>query len=119
MYIKIVRHLEDEEGVSSSRGSLEEKVVPSENHIFECCEARYKKVAVAGIAEFHERMKHIESVRIVIEVPVEGPFEFVQVQTFLRDENDELYASDALIAKECTVYFMNNDGKTIDRMICC
>ena len=117
MYVKIVRHLENEQGVSSSRGSLEAKVVPSEHHIFECWEARYRKVAVNNISEFNERMKYIESVRIVISVPEEGPFEFIQVQMFMK-EDDLKYAGETLIARDCMLYLMNNEGKTIDSIVC-
>ena len=118
MYVKIVEHLEDEKRVSSSRGSLEDKIVPSEHHMFECLEAIYRKVTVDDIAEFHERMVHIETVRIIISVPENtGPFEFVQCKTVIR-EGGERILNETLIARNCILYLMNNEGKTIDRMIC-
>ena len=118
MYIKIVRHLEDEQGVSSSRGSLEEKVVPTEHHIFECLEARYKKVTVNSTSEFHERMNKIETARIVTPIPEKNsPFEFIQIKTIIK-ENDEKFIDETLVGRVCTLFIMNNEGKTIDRMIC-
>ena len=117
MYVKIVEHLEDEKGVSSRRGSLEDKVVPSEHHMFECLEARYRKVSVDNIAEFRERMQHIETVRIIISVPEEGPFEFVQIKKLVK-EDDEKFVDETLIARNCMLYLMNNEGKTIDSMVC-
>ena len=117
MYVKIVEHLEDEKGVSSSRGSLEEKVVPSEHHMFECLEATYRKVTVDSITEFYERMVHIETVRVIISVPEKGPFEFVQCKTVIR-EGGERILNETLIARNCILYLMNNDGKTIDSMVC-
>lgn len=122
MYVKIVRHLEDEQGVSSSRGSLEGKVVPSEHHIFECLEARYKKVTVNNVSEFHERMRYIESVRIIISLPEEGSFEFIQVIITIK-ENGAAKAivgatQEALIGRDCTLFLMNDEGKTIDSLIC-
>lgn len=133
MYVKIVRHLEDEKGVSNSGGSSGAKVVPSEHHIFECLEACYRKVAVDNMSEFNERMRSIETVRIVTPMPDEpektavdvlsgkveedNPFEFVQCRTILKEEGDK-FIDETLIAKDCTLYLMNNEGKTIDRMIC-
>ena len=118
MYIKIVRHLEDEQGVSSSKGSLEEKVVPSEHHIFECWEAEYRKVSVSSISEFHELMNKIETARIVTPIAEkDSPFEFIQVRT-INVEGDDKYVDETLIGRDCTLFIMNNEGKTIDRMIC-
>ncbi len=120
MYVKIVRHLEDEQGVSSNKGSLEEKVVPSEHHIFECLEARYRKVAVNNISEFTERMNRIETVRIVTPMPEKDDFfefEFVQVKTVIK-ENEVKFVNETLIGRNCTLFIMNNEGKTIDSMVC-
>lgn len=117
MYVKIVEHLEDERGVSSKRGSLEEKVVPSEHHMFECLEARYRKVSVNNISEFNERMKYIETVRIIVFAPEEGPFEFIQLQMFMK-EDDPKNAGETLIARNCALFLMNNEGKTIDSIVC-
>ena len=125
MHVKIVRHLEDEQGVSSSRGSLEEKVVPSEHHLFECYEACYKKVSVKNTSEFHERMSRIEVVRTITEIALaemggkepDGPFEFIQIKVIVK-EDDEKFVDETLIARNCILYLMNNEGKTIDSMVC-
>ena len=118
MYIKIVRHLEDEKGVSSSRGDLGAKVVPSEHHIFECLEARYRKVTVGNTSEFHERMRPIETVRIITLMPeTNSPFEFIQIKTIIK-EDDEKFVNETLVARDCVLFLMNNDGKTIDSIVC-
>lgn len=135
MYVKIVRRLEDEKGVSSSGGSLEEKVVPSEHHIFECLEACYRKVTVNKMSEFNGRMREVETVRIVTPMPSvdepaygaadvlsgkveeDSPFEFIQCRTVLKEE-DGRFVNETLIARDCTFYIMNNEGKTIDRITC-
>ena len=120
MYIKIVRHLENEEGVSSSRGgSLKDKVVPTEHHMFECLEALYRKVTVNNISGLHERMNDVESVRVVTPMPDENypsPFEFIQIQ--IIKEDDDMFVHETLIGRECTLFIMNNEGKTIDSMVC-
>jgi len=125
MYIKIVRHLQDEKGVSNSRGSLMDKVVPSNHHIFESLEAEYKKVTVSNIAEFQKRMGEIETVRVVTPMPEhdmtneleDTSFEFIQARLTIK-EDDEKFIDETLIAKDCCLYIMNNEGRTIDRMSC-
>jgi len=116
MYIKIVRHL-DEEGVSDSRGSLEEKVVPSLHHMFECSETEYRKVTVDCMATFHKRMQDIETVRVVTPMPDEdNTFEYLQVKMYHGEGDDDWVGT--LVGRDCTLYIMNDEGKTIDRMIC-
>ena len=126
MYIKIVRHLQDEKSVSNSRGSLMDKVVPSNHHIFESLEAEYKKVTVSNIAEFQKRMGEIETVRIVTPIPdhdiindelEDSSFEFIQARLTTK-EDDEKFIDETLVGKDCTLYIMNNEGRTIDRMGC-
>jgi hypothetical protein len=120
MYIKIVRHLENERGVSSSKGNLEEKVVPSDHRIFECLEVQYRKVTVKNMAEFHEQMKVNESVRIitpVIDKDMDDEFEFIQIKPVVK-RNEVTVIEDTLICRDCGLYIMNDEGKTIDRMIC-
>ncbi len=129
MYVKIVRHLEDEQGVSDRRGTSE-KVVPSEHYIFECLEAQYRKVTVSKMSEFHKRMDNFETVRIVTPIPekevldvVSGqvekdcPFEFIQIKTTIK-EGDNKFVNETLIARTCTLFIMNNEGKTIDSLVC-
>jgi len=118
MYIKIVRHLEDERGVSSSRGSLEEKVVPSDHHILECLMVQYRKVTVNNMAEFHKLMEANESVRIVTPfIDTDGSFEFIQIKPIAEgDEGKSI--EDTLICRDCSLFIMNNEGKTIDRLVC-
>lgn len=118
MYIKIVRHLEDEQGVSNSRGSLYDKVVPSLHHMFECLEAEYRKVAVNNMDEFHDRMNSFETHRIVTPMPdMDSPFEFIQIKTTIKEDDDK-FVGDILVGKDCVLFIMNDDGKTIDSMVC-
>jgi len=121
MYLKIIRHLGDELGVSSRRGSLEDKVVPIEHHIFECTEARYRKTSVKRVAEFHDIINKMDVVRIITPVyddlGEEEPFEFIQIHTVIKEDDDK-YSWENLICRDCVLYVMNNEGKTIDSLVC-
>jgi len=119
MYVKIARYLEDRQEVSSNRGDLERKVVPSEHYISECVGAHYKKVAVSSMFDFHELMSKMEPVTIITPIPEkDSPFEFVQVRLVQSLENHDKLVDETLIARDCTLYLMNNEGKTIDSIVC-
>lgn len=102
MYVKIViRHSEDEQEVSSR---------PTKHHLFEAKEVEYQKVTVDGIKHFQEKMDELGTVRVVTEIPnTDAIFEYLQI------EMDKLMT---LIARNCTLFLMNREGKTIDSIVC-
>ena len=117
MYVKIVSYLEDDEGVSSRRGNPKEPVVPTEHWFSEAEEIEYKKIIVpdfdnlgrgriiTGICRIDRDGKPI--------LPSPTNFEVLQI-ILIRDGNK----LERLLARKCTLFLMNNEGRTIDKIVC-
>lgn len=116
MYAKIVSYLENEQGVSSKRGDQKAPVVPTEHWVFEAEEVYYKKVIVPDINSLangriitgiSRPYKNAEFLQVTLE-----NFEVLEI-TLRKNGNFE-----GLIARTCTLFLMNNKGKTIDKITC-
>lgn len=118
MYVKFVWHLDNKEGVSDSQGNTEQLVVPTENQMFEAIDARWKKVRVVTqkqLDEFFETAVPCYVVNNVSSQLRDKAMEILHVVLTRRDnKNEEAYAD--LIACDCSMFIMNNDGKTIERV---
>lgn len=120
MFVKIMRYLEEEDfkGVSNSHGNAKERIVPTENLIFEAEGVNYGKVAVDSLEEFHEKTANIETVHIVTPIPTDGPFEFIQIKMMDKTDDGTWMVTETLIGSDCNLFVMNELGKTIERLSC-
>jgi len=109
MYIKLIRVLEGEKGVSNRRGGSEE-VVPNEYRMFDVKEVCYRKMKVDSADEFPN-----------------GTFLFpvdkYPIECFLIEVKEQNFGGDPtryeiFIAPNCMMFIMNNEGKTIDSIAC-
>lgn len=103
MYVKLFKILNDEKGVSNSRGGIDE-VTPTDNLFFDIGEEkiRYRKVKVDNANEFPNGA-------ILFSPPTNrSPFEFLLIEL----------QGKAFIAPNCAMFLMNNEGKTIDSIVC-
>ncbi len=122
MFIKVVRHL-DEEGVSDRKGNDNQRVVPTEHHLFDLGgtpvkEVVYKKVRVNNKEEW--KKKEPSDYTVVTQRPknLDDGFEYIEFQLpkdvdHMGREVWELY-----IAPNCSFYVMNNEGRTVDSLHC-
>lgn len=118
MFIKVVRHLE-EEGVSDQKGDDIVKVVPRQQYLFEIegCpkEITYKKVRVNNMENMNVNTETMEDYTILTPFPIHGScFEYIEFQI---PENGE-FLRETFIAPDCSFYVMNNEGRTIDSLHC-
>lgn len=125
MYIKIVRYLEGR-GVTSNNS--EHLVVPKSVIMIDCDYVKYSKHMVLDFNEFEAYMIHNEMYNYSIigewnddnhnilqndlETKKEKRCEFILIY-YTKGENFEY-----LVAPNCNMYLMNNDGKTIDSLTC-
>ena len=125
MYVKIVRYLEERGVVSNNNENI---VVPKSILIIECESVEYKKLKVLDINEFNVYMKYNEiyTHRIVgkwswdihniinldLTVDQEKSCEFILI--YYSKGNKSEY----LVAPNCSMYLMGDDGKTIDSLRC-
>jgi len=126
MIFKIVKYTEAR-GVSNKRGSSEEKVGAYENWIYEKSSAKYSKINVRNI-------KELEKV-LVDHVVIHWPYGDGNLSSCNCGEDDAQQSECRFCRKgtefivlnlegnyavfpECSLYVMNNDGKTIDTIHC-
>lgn len=111
MYVNVIETI-DGKGVSDKRGNIGSKVVPSSRSMFEAEKVRYRKVGVNSLNEFNEYLGDITDYYILSELPTKGEFEFVLLTLFQEEKTEYVVCSN------CSMYVMNDNGKTIDSLIC-
>lgn len=120
MYLKVMWHVE-EEGITPSSGSLEGLVVPRQHCIFETKRAEYRKIKVFSKTKFHEWLKNcyrehtMMGPEILEEVSETHGMEFLFIS--IRDEDAENKWRN-FVSPNSYLYVMNDQGKTIDTLIC-
>jgi hypothetical protein len=129
MYIKIVDHL-DGPGVFPKKGDGD-LVVAEKNHLYETDKVTYRKVRIRSEKEFTEVTRDFGDHTFLGRPPIEwctcpkdggcqicgggGPnYEVI----LIRFHNDKLNEWLGLIAFGCYFYIMNDEGKTIDKLVC-
>jgi len=124
MYIKIVRYIEGR-GVKSNNS--ENVVVPTSTMLIECERVEYSKHRVANFKEFETYV----TLQEIFEYAIVGEWswdtenlmhknlgseeqicEFVLVHHIKGDRRE------TLVAPNCDLYLMGNDGRTIDSLRC-
>jgi len=115
MYVKVVRVLTEEEGVTHGRDT----VLPKVCYLYECESVGFKKVCVKNEAEFDAYLEKWHEVLCEGSVPEKGSFEFLHV-TLWRITGDaeglEEHGKHLVILGEGRVFIMNDHGKTIDNL---
>lgn len=112
MFIKAVRILGGE-GVSNKRGGIDD-VVPTQHRLFEVDEINFRKVKVN---KKEELPTVIPNGQILFSIPSEFPFEFFVITTKKALDSNTVRC-ETFIAPSCSLYIMNNEGKTIDSITC-
>ena len=127
MFVKIVRHMDGERGVTSNKGTL--NVVPKEQTLYEISNddendiprVQYSKHAATSLEEFYETVERIaesDSYEIVGYVCNDkGQLlseEFLILQMIPKNRS----CIRTIVATKCWLYILNNDGKTIDSLWC-
>jgi len=129
MYVKIVRYLDGLRGVKSNRSK--EYVVPKSVAVIECKQFEYRKINVLNYEEFDKYMRDsgIDRFKIIgewnwiqrhvsctdLSVHDEVNCEFILISYLIKGNEDEC---EWIVAPDCQMYIMGNDGKTIDSLIC-
>jgi hypothetical protein len=123
MYLKIMWH-EEEEGITSPSGDSESPpslVVPRHHCIFETNKAEYRKIRVCSMKEFKAWLNTCYTEHSVVgpgipdEISEVYGMEFLFVKVYDGSKNS---GWQNFIAPNCYLYIMNEDGKTIDSLIC-
>jgi len=122
MYVKIMWHVE-EEGITnpSDPESPPSLVVPRHHCIFETKRAKYRKIRVCSNKEFNSWLSNCYTDHSIIgpEIPEEisgiHGMEFLYVSIY-EEDRDSWWEN--FIAPNCYLYVMNDNGKTIDSLIC-
>lgn len=129
MYVKLQKPRDwfnDYEGNRGVWSDRLEKIVPMDVHVLEGKRIRYNKFRVLSLDEFH---KFEEALAGSCWVPFGEPSihscgenaqcsecgkgaEFILIE--IEDDDDW----QKIIASDCTMYIMNDAGKTIDRISC-
>ena len=128
MYVKIIEHLEGN-GVFPKYGNGD-LVVPTRNHVFETDSVEYKKVRVTSQEEYKERVLVLEEYTTIGCAPIlcncgpgdecskcqgdESSFEFLVISIY--NAGKDTWRN--IVAPGCSLYVMNDQGKTIDSVIC-
>lgn len=122
MYIKLIRHVdEDENGCYPRSGSSEGKVVPTETLLVECEAANYRKFLAKDLNEMDKQTGRLLESGKVCQMSilnydpsiVEGGFEYIVVE-YIKPGGGTPNA--ALICPGYDMYIMNEDGKTVDSL---
>lgn len=119
MYVKLLWHLVSEAGVSDNQGGTKDLVVPTENQMFEAIDVKWRKVRISSQEELDNFYHNTIPCYVVNDVPSKfkgKDIEILRVVLTRRDEkNEETCAT--IIAYDCSMFIMNNEGKTIERVI--
>lgn len=118
MFVKIERYIESDKGVVGNDGS---KVVPKERKIYEVDSVTYKKLGINFLEELEEIL-HLETSRWGFVAPfpaadlengtIPSPVEVIIVEMWKDGK------SDIVVAPQCALFIMNEEGKTIDSLYC-
>jgi len=116
MYIKIVTHHE----IPEEKRRDGEEVVP-ESIIIECKRVDYKKIKIYDYSDFSTFIEKVDGVFTDGYEAVgrwnwknaEESCEFILIKYPIKDNNHKL-----LVAIDCNIYVMSDNGKTIDSLSC-
>lgn len=114
MYLKFVKPMEEQNGVSNSKGNPEEQVVPYDTRLFEAKTADYKKVRVLSDDELDSLTDELLEFYCLYDLPEQvDPEAGCEVLiTYVTDNGGDVET--LVVGPECTLFVMNNEGKTID-----
>jgi len=122
MFIKIAWHVE-EEGITPLSGIREGLVVPRQHCMFETKRAEYRKIRVRSVGDFEkwlmaDRCGHEFIGPGMPEEALENHgVEFLFVRIY-DDEDTKESNWKNFVAPNSYLYVMNDQGKTIDTLIC-
>ena len=125
MYLKIVshhmsdpHHMDNGKGVSDSRGSWYNTVVPHTDRLFECTSIDVRKYRFDGMKGYRKIAdKFLDGYgplwNIGAEIPDEGEMELLMI--WMTDKQDVIHG---IVAVDVSAFAMSEDGKTIDKWVC-
>ncbi len=117
MYLKIIKHLNNENGVMTR--DSEEHVVPKTVHLYECQEASYTKYKVYSAKEALNKLPRSHT--SIGGWPSEDEmdwFEFIVISYTANEGNLVSDAEKYIVAPCCFLYVENAEGQTIDNVAC-
>lgn len=118
MYLKLKQFIDFDsplkEGIYSDDGY---EVVPRAIHIIEAKRVSYKRLRFKNMKDLYKKEKEIfprNSYYMIFGAPEKEEFEGFFIDIF--DDKQELVSS--IVAVNCELYIMNNNGKTVDADHC-
>ena len=133
MFVKIVRYLDEEHLVTGNDGTL--NVIPKEQTLYEVSDSvggddtvipavRYSKHTVKSLNEFYKMLSdrvETESYNVVGSVIDDKENllgeEFLVLQFTHKNKLNSNYVR-TVVTRDCQLYILNKDGKTIDSLQC-